>query len=369
MINPLVEMDNLKLEVKELPALLPFIDDENYVLAYGYWRDFHPTRYMYQVNGFVVEIINRVAHRDLIDRKLMERADAAGFKAVREAAEKWIAANAGKTRVQLLLEDVEHAAEFRQFSSAAMELARAHGAEALPLVLKRLDDFKKAEQQAFIVKWCYRASPQATVAQARKWIAAKGDVRFWAAMILFTHGDREKLEGLEAIKEVLAGDQGSDVTHYRLAFDALMASGREEAKVVACGVLERLGTNKSSWEVQPFVHRLLVAGRKEAADFLIRQLDDTSSRGTTWGTWEGKEVSVDLTAGDKTGQLIADMRSDTYAYPWGAAAELRVAERKKLKAWVAEQYELIRVGKASAIRPAPERMDDNDEPRGRIDAP
>ena len=80
-------------------------------------------------------------------------------------------------------------------------------------------------------------------------------------------------------------------------------------------------------------------------------------------------MSVDLTAGDKTGQLIADMRSDTYAYPWGAAAESRVAERKKLKAWVAEQYELIRVGKASAIRPAPERMDDNDEPRGRIDAP
>ena len=29
-----------------------------------------------------------------------------------------------------------------------------------------------------------------------------------------------------------------------------------------------------------------------------------------------------------TGQLIADMRSDTYAHPWGAAAESRVAERK-----------------------------------------
>jgi len=62
-VNPLVELDKMQLEVKDLPALLPFLDDDNFVLAYGYWRDFHPSRSLYPVNGFVVSLVNHAAVR------------------------------------------------------------------------------------------------------------------------------------------------------------------------------------------------------------------------------------------------------------------------------------------------------------------
>src|SRR5207244_3150902 len=81
-INPLVELTKMKLEVRELPPLLPFLDDENFVLANGYWRDFHPGRTLYRVNSFVARLINVAATTDLIDWAKYSAGDAESRQAI-----------------------------------------------------------------------------------------------------------------------------------------------------------------------------------------------------------------------------------------------------------------------------------------------
>jgi len=40
-INPFNELRKLKLKVKEIPVLIPYLADENYMPTFSYWRDFH----------------------------------------------------------------------------------------------------------------------------------------------------------------------------------------------------------------------------------------------------------------------------------------------------------------------------------------
>ncbi len=104
-INPLVEFRKMQLEVKDLPALLPFLDDDNFVLAYGYWRDFHPGRYLYTVNSFIAELVNHAAACDIIDWDTYSGADERQRRVLREKAQKWIDSDAGRTRTDQLFQN------------------------------------------------------------------------------------------------------------------------------------------------------------------------------------------------------------------------------------------------------------------------
>jgi hypothetical protein len=347
-LNPIVELERMKLEVKDLPALLPSLDDENFVVAYGYWRDFHPGRNLYRVNYFVLNLINEAAAKELIPHAYLA-ADATRRKAMRDEADKWIAANLNLTRTQLLLENLKTHKDADTVVAAARELTRGKEMAALPILFDRITSNPEAKEREALIECCFHLAPEKSVEHARKWITEGGDASLWGGLILLLHGDKEKQEGLRPVKAALAKDT-SDLRRHKQSYDILVKTGRPEAMDIAASVFLRVQKDTSTWDVEPFIHRLFLAGRKEALDFLLKGLDDTTVYGTRTATIDGKQVSISITRGDNLAENLGFLRTDKYEFPSSGSDKERAAERTKLKKWLEEQMALIRDGKPSAIK-------------------
>jgi hypothetical protein len=100
-INPYNELLSMKLDIADIPTLAPHLADENFMLAYSYWRDFHTKRTLHQVNWAIAAVINDTAKKDLSEVGLYMSLDDAGKKKHIEKILDWCKANAGKTRDQL----------------------------------------------------------------------------------------------------------------------------------------------------------------------------------------------------------------------------------------------------------------------------
>ena len=68
-VNPYVELRSMHLQISELPTLIPFLADENFLPTFSFWRDFHSDRTLYRVNGIVAALINEVAAGELAELK------------------------------------------------------------------------------------------------------------------------------------------------------------------------------------------------------------------------------------------------------------------------------------------------------------
>ncbi len=60
-INPFNELRAMKLSPTELAFLAPYLTDDDFMLVFSFWRDFHPERHLHRVNWAVQDIINEAA--------------------------------------------------------------------------------------------------------------------------------------------------------------------------------------------------------------------------------------------------------------------------------------------------------------------
>ena len=345
-INPFNELTAMKLAVADLPPLVPYLADEDYMLVYSYWRDFHPGRDLHQVNFAVAEIVNATAKRDLADLGAFNRLDEAGRKAHLGKILDWCRANAGKSAADLSLQTLRNTKDWSEFSEAAEELVRVKNALALVVLIDRAGDFKGREGD--IAELCYAFDSAEAVAAAREWIKGKDeDARFWSALILIRHGDKAKSEGLDPLKALLAEDDGT--RFFPSAIDDLLAMKNEAAAALACSILKkpRFGSEFDRGEI---LLRLFLAGRQEALDYLFATLKSTESGGSASGTYKGKRVARQLTAGDELAGQVAQWRTDKWEFDTLAEPDERRQQRDDLTRWLKEQFALIKAGKPPAMR-------------------
>ena len=336
-INPYVELRGMKMTVAELRRLVPFMADTDFMLTFSYWRDFHPSRTLHRVNWAVASTIRSVAKKELVDLRAYNAADADGRKQMIAAAMKWCDDNAGKTNKQLVLESLRTANDFRVFEPAAREAVGNAYKEALPIFVRRIDEFEYSRDD--IVEFCHGMNLAEAAPHARKWLKdAEAGVRFWAALVLLRHGDRRKMEGLTELAEILRQDDGTD--WYPRAIEGLLATGDERAVQLACGVLKKKEF-EADWRNEGVIQRLFLAGRRECLDYLLKNLDSTEVRGSSWT--DGKEHNV--TAADEAAELIAGWRTDSYSYDDAAPASVRAKQRRQLREWLKAQFRLIEAGK------------------------
>jgi hypothetical protein len=345
-INPYNELDNLKLQVADLPVLVPFLADDSYMLVYSYWRDFHPGRTLHQVNWAVANLVNEAATRDLADLGTYNGLDEAGRKKHLEKILAWCKANAGKSRTELLLDTAATAEDWREVQAASARLVAEKELKVLPVLVARSKDFPK--MQGSIAEMCSKLDSADAVKPAREWVKSKEEAtKFWAALILLRHGDRANTEGLEPLKEVLARDDGSHF--YPRALDALLAVKCEPATTLAVGILQK-PRFADDFNHSAILHRLILAGRKEALDHVLAGLDDTESAGTSLGKYQGKEVKREQTRGDRMAGAVAEWRTDKWEFENLAPDDQRKKQREELKGWLKEQFARIKAGQKPEMR-------------------
>ncbi len=361
-INPYTELEKMKLTVADLVTLAPHLADENYMLAFSYWRDFHPDRTLHMVNWAVADLVNAAAKRDLADLATYFRLDPAGKQAHLEKVIGWCKVNAGKSEEELLLDVVTTAPSREEFYSAAQELIAAKKTRVLPPLLKRMKDHR--DEARIIAELCHRLDAPETASPAREWV--KGDdqtVAFWGSLILLRHGEKTKKEGLEPLRKILEKDDGEIL--YPRALDTLLATKDPAALDLAAGILGKhhFGTRPNRAAV---LHRLFLAGRPEALDYLLAGLDSKDEGGTSFGKYKGQEVQRKLTRGDEFAGDVSEWRTEGPGYERMAPDEDRAKQREALKGWLKEQFALIKAGKKPMMSTQPRPIT---TPQWRLDAP
>ena len=356
----------MKIQIAELPVLVPFLADETFTLTYGYWRDFHPGRDLHRVNRPVAAIINDVAKRDLARLDAFCEKDAAGKRKHLDQILQWCREHGGQSREEYLLKALAEAKTWRDFGPAAAEAVSKRIQATLPTLVKRFGTFPSVEENAGVVRLCYQMDSTDAAEPARQWLNnAEPSIRYWAALILLRHGDKDRVGALDALEPILAQDDG---THkYPGAISPLLATKDERASKLACGILKKTKFNEQpGWLAEPVLQRLLLAGRQECLDYLLAKLDSDKTHGGSSGARNGKHVEQSLVEGDDMALAVAKWRLDKSEYDTLAPDDECRTRRKQLKTWLIEQFALVKAGKEPAMKP-PEKLIESSGPF--LDAP
>ena len=110
-INPYLELRALKLAVADLTVLAPYLAKEEYMLAFSYWRDFHPDRTLHLTAWPIAELIDEAARRDLADLSTLYALPREARPGHVKKVLAWCKANAGKSGEQLVLDAARTANE------------------------------------------------------------------------------------------------------------------------------------------------------------------------------------------------------------------------------------------------------------------
>lgn len=361
-INPFNELRAMNMEIAELPMLIPYLADENFMPTFSYWRDFHPDRTLHRVNWAVAEIVNKVALRDLAKLDAYSDLDETGRIAHLDGLLVWCRENAGTTRSELLLQTLANSVEWHEFQAAAQEACRIKLTSAHPVIAKRMPNFEKFEDE--IGEICHALNAPESVVDARLWSkSSKRELRFWAALILLKHGDKSKSEGLDTLAKVLADDNGSEL--YPVAIGPLLENKSEAATKLAVAILTKPAFEMEDGQSQQVLLHLFMSGRREALDYLLEKLASRQDRGTRVSMQNGQRLERKHVEGDVVANAVTQWRTDEAHYDSMAPDEVRRAAREKIKTWLKEQFALVQAGKPTDLKaPEPLRIS-----RWQLDAP
>jgi hypothetical protein len=347
-INPyreLLEMEP-ELGIGDLPALAPFVADENFLPTFEFWRDFHPNRHLFQVNEIIAGLITRIAGRDLANLEAYYRMNPGERERhIREIIE-WSETHADKSLEERMLETLATSKLWSDLVRARSWAEKTKNAEAIPILMDRLAEY--TYERKWFLETCFKIDSFVAVPGARELLADEDrDVRFWAATILLRHGDKESMEGFQTLRELCTGYWGDD--YVARAFDALLETQQEEAIRLACRILQTRNYRLGSPEGQARVQRLFHLGRPEALDYLLWVLDYRETSAWSYRTEDGERVKYAISARDRVAQAIAEWRLDEFAFDLHASEEERQAKRDELKGWLEEEFERVQSGEEARM--------------------
>ena len=311
-INPYVELRAMDIQAAELPALEPFLADDNYMPIYGYWRMWHPQRTLYQVHEIVSELV----------------------------------ADARRSRKEWLLESLSSAGLERAFSGAGCGKAAGRGIAHLPAAFPRLSARPRGRCSVLLLAGLGRrgaGGPPVAFVRARGG-AVLGRPRSPAAR------RPRRREGWAALEPLVA----KEIHPWEVA---------RPLRVEAVRALLDLGDPKAmawAWTIFMKVHRsdpfgsiyqrFFLAGIRDCLHQLLAKIDSEEPEARFFFFRDGRRVDRPLVEGDLFAVMISAWRSDGIEFDYFAPDNDRRASRKRIKEWLKAQFALVQEGKRPSLR-------------------
>ncbi len=376
-INPYNQLKAMSLTAADIQLLLPYVNDDDFIPTYSYWRSFHPGRTLHRVSWPVTDLVNEAAQQTLVDLRSLDGLDDAGKQAALAKIKAWCDAHAGKSASDLLADTIQTTKDEKDFVQAAGKSVEQKKPDLLKLAAARAKDFPDSKATASVAQICFQSGFPGFVDQARTWIkdtdkqaaadAAKppkpadapvylGEVdppfadysvtRFWSALILLRDGNQSTSEVIAVLQPLLKADDGS--FYYPKCMATLLATKDDKVISLACEVLKKPALLTTPWDSGDQIRRLFLAGRPECRDFLISTLKDDSPDGqsTMDKQINGKSVTEPILKGRSIAEIICQWRTDNYTIDENLPNTAQIKKRSELTDWLNAQFDLIRQGKA-----------------------
>lgn len=232
----------LDLKVTDIPALVPYLRDDWYMLIVSFWRDFHPNRNLSRSRQYFAGWINELAQHDLCELATFEKLPAADREAHLKKIVAWAEVNKNKTEEELLVEAVRAAMDkkthWRNVSDRMATLVKLKSPKAIAILehylaqpdedgyyLPDLLDHLKTLDRKKADEW------------AQKFLDHKrGRLRMQCAMMVFEAGDAER--AVPILATLLKEGSAYEISRFtEQAIDALLKLDTAPAKKAARGIL------------------------------------------------------------------------------------------------------------------------------------
>jgi len=341
-INPFNELNDMKLSVAELPSLVPYLADEHFMPTFSYWRDFHPGRTFHRVNWAVAYIVDDVAKAELSDIRDYQRKGKAEKAIHIQNILKWCETNKNLSRKELVLKTIRTTKNFREFSTNVSEATAEEYPELLDELKAGWVRFSARSERQQMMEMIYRMNNPEAVSFAKLKLSNQNDaISFWAALVLIAHAEKSDKEEAIAKLEAFLGEKADGSYWYPRAVLPLLKSDSEKAKKLASGILDK-DRFDLGFSGLPIVHHLLLAGRQEALDFLVKGLLD-----------EGPSRYVDSIKGDVFLKEINRLAETPFDFDSEWPAEKKKQAREKVAKWLRKQFAAISAGEKHTVKKTP----------------
>jgi hypothetical protein len=344
-VNPYIELLRTNLTGNDVLQLVPYLESQDYILAYDIYR-FTPNNPcdLHKVNWVVASIMNAMAQKQLVNLSILEGSTEKHRKRHLDEIKTWCRENENVSHVDFLSHTLLTAKDWQDARFAFWELMTHDESRAVKAMYRRGQ--QEPNHREPVIRMLCLLDRNEYAGEAFRWMKdAVPDIQFWGALLVLRHADPNNGEAVQivvkglreaALKDRPALDPSTtEAASGRQRFDAsietLLAVGSPETK----GLIEDVLSHESIDKTEPslaVLQRLFLHGHEPACRKLLKQLDDTK-----------RESELFASPADALLSCLVRWRYDDRNY-WDVKIEDRPKIRDEMKKWIHDQFERIRKG-------------------------
>ena len=296
----------MNLTVADIPALVPHLRADWYLLIVTFWRDFHPDRDLAHSRPYVAGWINGLAHRDLCELERFEKMAPAEQEMHLRKIIAWSEANKNRTDEDLLAEaiqaEVELKSPWQNVAGEVAALVKMKSPKALAFVEHYLaEKDEQGDDTLNLLNQLQALDSHKAIAHSKGLLDHKnGRLRMQAAMIVFDAGDTQR--AIPVLAKLLEKGSAYEIGDHALAaVNRLLALDTKDATDAARSILRNPdlhgpithfeydrspGSDDFGKDRAALVTRLAAAGYPEGFKIYLKLLDVKGNHfgNTTFGT-------------------------------------------------------------------------------------
>lgn len=241
-INPYIELIEMKLNMQETELLLPYLLSTDYIASYSYFRDFMPERTLHKVSWVVNQLLYEITNKAFIDRHNFDLLPFDQKKAEVDKIKIWCDENAvlsPEERVIKILKTTDKWADFQK----GMQTAKEYNYDSLlPVIVARFNDFSGGywpTHKGLMAETMYELGNRAYVPVVKSWSKNTTDiwVNLWSAMFLLKYDTGSYETAMKELESILNQDDGT--AYYPHAMELLLSRNDPRARRLAEGILDK----------------------------------------------------------------------------------------------------------------------------------
>jgi hypothetical protein len=133
-INPYKELSQLAIEIDDIPHLLPYLNDDTFLLADAFWINFDTGTTLYRVRYLIGKIINKIALTDLVDAEKYAALSAEEQKDYKVKIIEWAHLHKRDSKANLLLDSARTTKDQLVYRESIKHLIQANDLTVLQAI-------------------------------------------------------------------------------------------------------------------------------------------------------------------------------------------------------------------------------------------
>jgi hypothetical protein len=363
-INPYDELLKMSLTPADVKLIVPYLEDNDYIVAFSFHRDFKSERYLHKVNSVISDIILKSIGKSFVDLRNFDSLDEKTKRQEIRKIKRWCTQNGKLTGEDLAIQTLNRTKIWSEFETVMGKCLENKYVKALPILFRRVNDFDvpfEPELKGKIAKTIFNFGQNKLVTiNMLRGLEANNDywVKQWASLYVIRYEPQYISEGLSNLKVVLDSCQGT--IWYPSSIGILLESKNDYAFYLAEGILEKpVFQQQFDWPYySEQLKSLFLSGSDKAYEFILKGLNSVTKEQGYFT--DSREILVC----DRYMSMVNEWKGIDDDDHYSLSVEGYRLKSKEMSAWVNEQFMLVKAGKDSAIK-----RNIGNEPVWTLDAP